>query len=121
MHLEVDSDTIAPESLIVDMLPAGFELENQNLEHAVKLTDFRIDGKTLQELQGYAKVMHQEYRDDRYVAALDVRWDRGHLFYLMRAVTPGDYRVPPPYVEDMYRAQRRGVGVTTDSVKVLPR
>ena len=121
VHLEVDSDTIAPESLIVDMLPAGFELENQNLEHAVKLTDFRIDGKTLQELQGYAKVMHQEYRDDRYVAALDVRWDRGHLFYLMRAVTPGDYRVPPPYVEDMYRAQRRGVGVTTDSVKVLPR
>ncbi|HVL02436.1 MAG TPA: alpha-2-macroglobulin family protein, partial [Dongiaceae bacterium] len=121
VHLEVDSDVIAPESLVVDMLPAGFELENQNLEHAVKLTDFRIEGKTVQELQGYAKVMHQEYRDDRYVAALDVRWDRGHLFYLMRAVTPGEYLVPPPYVEDMYRAERRGVGATIDKVKVLPR
>lgn len=121
VHLEVASDRPAPDSLVVDLIPAGFELENQNLEHAVKLDDFRIDGKTIPQLQGYAKVAHQEYRDDRYVAAVDLRWDRGHLFYLMRAVTPGTYRVPPPTVEDMYRPERHAVGKTIDSIKVVPR
>jgi uncharacterized protein YfaS (alpha-2-macroglobulin family) len=32
------------------------------------------------------------------------------VFYLVRAVTPGTYRVPPPLVEDMYRPDLRGVG-----------
>ncbi len=32
------------------------------------------------------------------------------MFYLVRAVTPGTYSVPPPLVEDMYRPQLRGVG-----------
>lgn len=121
VHLEVVSDTAAPDSLVIDLIPAGFELENQNLQHAVKLDDFRIDGKTIKQLQDEVKVLHQEYRDDRYVAAMDLRRARGHLFYLMRAVTPGSYRVPPPMVEDMYRAARRAVGETISSVKVLPR
>ncbi|MGH8049448.1 MAG: hypothetical protein ACREPB_02185, partial [Arenimonas sp.] len=33
------------------------------------------------------------------------------LFYIVRAVTPGTYTVPPPQVEDMYRPSIRGVGV----------
>ena len=121
VHLEVASENPAPQSLVVDLIPAGFELENQDLKHAVKLDNVRIDGKTPDQLQGDVNVVHQEYRDDRYVAAVDLRWDRAHLFYLMRAVTPGEYRVPPPMVEDMYRAQRRAVGDTIDSVKVVPR
>lgn len=123
VHLEVQSKVLAPDSLVIDFIPAGFELENQNLEHAVKLDEFRIEGKTVQELQQYTQVRHQEYRDDRYVAALDLRYarERANLFYLMRAVTPGDYKVPPPYVEDMYRAQRRGVGQAGPDSRVLPR
>lgn len=121
VHLEVGSVDTAPDSLAIDFIPAGFELENQNLEHAVKLDDFRVDGKTVKDLQQYTKVMHQEYRDDRFVAALDMRYGQSHLFYLMRAVTPGDFVVPPPYVEDMYRAQRRGIGSAEPTSRVLPR
>lgn len=121
VHLEVDSRDSAPDSLVIDFIPAGFELENQNLQHAVKLDDFRIDGKTIEQLQQATKVLHQEYRDDRYVAALDMRWGRSHLFYLMRAVTPGDFVVPPPYVEDMYRAERRGIGSSEKITHIVPR
>jgi len=32
------------------------------------------------------------------------------VFYLVRAVSPGTFRVPPPQVEDMYRPEVRGVG-----------
>ena len=59
----------------------------------------------------YAEISHEEFREDRYVAA--VKLDAGstaHVFYLVRAVTPGVYTVPPPLVEDMYRPQLRGVG-----------
>lgn len=51
-----------------------------------------------------SEIKHQEYRDDRYVAAFDLK-ESGHtdLFYLARAVTPGTYTVPSAYVEDMYR------------------
>jgi uncharacterized protein YfaS (alpha-2-macroglobulin family) len=33
-----------------------------------------------------------------------------HVFYLVRAVTPGTYVVPAPLVEDMYRPAIRGIG-----------
>ena len=59
---------------------------------------------------------HEEYRDDRFVAALKL--DRGRtarVFYLVRAVSPGTYTAPPPLVEDMYRPQLRGVGVASPS------
>ncbi len=32
------------------------------------------------------------------------------LFYLVRAVSPGRYVVPPPSAEDMYRPQISGIG-----------
>lgn len=118
-HLELTAKERTPDALVVDLLPAGFELENQNLEHAIKLDEFRIDGKTYQELTGRTRIKHQEYRDDRYVAALDLdKYSSASLFYLIRAVTPGTYQVPPPLVEDMYRPEKRGIGETFDNVTV---
>ncbi len=113
-HLTVKSDDRHQDALVVDLLPAGLELENQNLAHAVKLEDFKIDGKDLAKLQGDTRIQHQEYRDDRFVAAIDLgyRGRRAHLFYLARAVTPGKYSVPPPLVEDMYRPEIRAIGET---------
>jgi len=121
VHLSVKSDVRAQDSLVIDLIPAGFELENQNLKHATKLSQFEVDGKTLETLLSNSKIQHQEYRDDRYVAAVELWGAPYHLFYMMRAVTPGEYRIPPPYVEDMYRAERRGLGDSPERVKVLPR
>ena len=59
-------------------------------------------------------MVHEEYRDDRYVAALKLdAGSKARVFYLVRAVTPGTYTVPPSLVEDMYRPQLRGVGKST--------
>jgi uncharacterized protein YfaS (alpha-2-macroglobulin family) len=45
------------------------------------------------------------------VAALDLdKGKQAHVFYLVRAVTPGTYTVPPPMVQDMYRPEVRGIG-----------
>jgi uncharacterized protein YfaS (alpha-2-macroglobulin family) len=70
-----------------------------------------IDGIDLDQHAAAAETVHEEYRDDRYAAALNLRrGDKSRVFYLVRAVTPGSYTVPPPLVEDMYRPAVRGIG-----------
>jgi uncharacterized protein YfaS (alpha-2-macroglobulin family)/uncharacterized protein YecT (DUF1311 family) len=91
-------------ALVVDFLPAGFEIEANarfpELEKKLKIaannlspTDFRAE------------------RDDRFVAAVNLGQDEYgtdngagfRLFYVVRAVTPGAYVHPAPFVEDMYK------------------
>ena len=55
--------------------------------------------------------MHTEYRDDRFVAAIDREPGQSAFFslaYVVRAVAPGLYVYPPATAEDMYRADRFG-------------
>ncbi|MCR6700128.1 MAG: alpha-2-macroglobulin family protein [Dokdonella sp.] len=99
------------DALLVDLLPGGLEIENFNLTDAKQWADIVVDGITLSDRGSAAEVRHEEFRDDRYVAALSL--DEGQtaqIFYLVRAVSPGTFLVPPPLVEDMYRPQIRGVG-----------
>jgi uncharacterized protein YfaS (alpha-2-macroglobulin family) len=59
------------------------------------------------------ETLHAEFRDDRFVAALDIDQDGKRKFtlaYLVRAVTPGVYRQPAVYVEDMYKPWQLGRG-----------
>ena len=113
--LRITADTEVPDALLTDLLPAGLEIENFNLSDAKQWADVVVDGIILTERGEAAEVKHEEFRDDRYVAAL--RLGRGgsgaKVFYLVRAVTPGTYTVPPPLVEDMYRPDIRGVGTST--------
>jgi uncharacterized protein YfaS (alpha-2-macroglobulin family) len=109
--LSVTADVTMPDALLTDLLPAGLEIENFNLGDAKQWAGVVIDGVGLDERGGAADLRHEEFRDDRYVAALKLDPGRtSRLFYLVRAVSPGTYTVPPPMVEDMYRPEIRGVG-----------
>ena len=100
-----------PDALLTDLLPAGLEIENLNLGDAKQWADVVVDGLRINERGEAATLRHEEFRDDRYVAALKLsRGSTAKVFYLVRAVTPGTYTVPPPLVEDMYRPDLRGVG-----------
>ncbi len=115
VHLEVAARQRVPDALVVDLLPAGLELENQNLaQSAASLEDASESVKSFRESMENAGIKHQEYRGDRYVAALDINGSTRptHLLYLARAVTPGIYRVPPPQVESMYRPNWQALGET---------
>lgn len=119
-RITVTADDYTPDALVVDLLPAGLELENQNLANAsVDLSKVAIDGAQLSEWQSKADVAHVEYRDDRFVVALAIdKYGSKDLFYLARAVTPGNYRVPPPYIEDMYRPYHQAQGVTVETLRI---
>ena len=114
VHLAVTAKERVPDALVVDLLPAGLELENQNLgQSAASLENASSQVKQWRESMQNASIQHQEYRDDRYVAALNLDGNgTSHLLYLARAVTPGTYRVPPPQVESMYRPDWQAVGET---------
>src|SRR5690606_21025305 len=111
VSVAITSDVSMRDALLTDLLPAGLEIENFNLGDAKQWADVVVSGVTISERSEAADVRHEEFRDDRYVAALDLRAGRtARVFYLVRAVTPGTYAVPPPLVEDMYRPDIRGVG-----------
>jgi alpha-2-macroglobulin len=111
VRLNVASEQTVPDALLVEMLPAGFELENPALGNSIKLEELKIEGKPAWQSDWNDYLKHQEYRDDRYTAALDLsEGGNQQLVYLMRAVTPGRYQVPPTQVEDMYRPELRAVG-----------
>lgn len=123
VHLAVRAKQRVPDALVVDLLPAGLELENQNLaQSAASLDDAGSNVKEWRRSMQNARIKHQEYRGDRYVAAVDVQeYGTTHLLYLARAVTPGHYRVPPPQVESMYRPSWQALGSAPSSLVVRGR
>ncbi len=90
--------------MVVDMLPAGFEIEAMvNSEDTARGGPYRWLGSITA-----GKV--REARDDRFVAAIDVMRRQNiagsgsfSFAYIVRAVTPGRFTVPGAIVEDMYR------------------
>jgi uncharacterized protein YfaS (alpha-2-macroglobulin family) len=62
--LKVTSDEAHGRVLLVDRLPAGFEIENPRIVDSG-------DVKTLDWLKSSIKAEHSEFRDDRFVAAFD--------------------------------------------------
>lgn len=120
VQVELTAQERHPDMLLVDLLPAGLELENQNLASSKKLDELSLQGKPLSEWQN-AKIVHEEFRDDRYVAAVDLNHYRtNRLYYLVRAVTPGHYQVPAPLLEDMYNPSIRAIGKTPDILNIEP-
>jgi uncharacterized protein YfaS (alpha-2-macroglobulin family) len=90
--------------ILEDRLPAGLEIDNPDL----------FDGGSADDLQWVkAEVAptHTEARDDRFVAAFERSGSDKATFaiaYVVRAVSPGQYVLPPATIEDMYRPARFG-------------
>ncbi len=122
VELNVVATANRPHGLVVDLLPAGFELENQNLNDAYSISDLSIEGVRLTDLSAGVEVNHQEYRDDRFVAAVSLYGDQPvRLFYLARAVAAGEFRIPPTFAEDMYQPEVRHQGDAAGQLTVTPR
>nr|WP_320190159.1 alpha-2-macroglobulin [uncultured Desulfobacter sp.] len=102
-----------PHALVVDMLPAGFELEDPNVSGSFLINDIKVDDKTISQWHKNYNTTHTEYRDDRFITALNLRYSETcRIFYAVRVVSPGVFKLPPPLVEDMYRPYIRSVGRT---------
>ncbi len=87
--------------IVNDPLPAGLEIDNPNLIRGG-------DIGALDWLELNSDARHTEFRQDRFLAAVDWRSDEAfRLGYIVRAISPGNYHHPAASVEDMYRPQYR--------------
>src|SRR3546814_5052595 len=83
--VSVTTDRAMPDALLTDLLPAGMEVENFNLGDGKQWADAVVDGIEITDRARAADVLHEEYRDDRYVAALKLGAGRtARVFYLVR-------------------------------------
>ncbi len=119
VRLRVQARQRINDGLIVDRIPAGFEVENLNLSQGPQGGEFSVEGTNIAEANADPRIVHTEYRDDRFVAAARLSGQKLELFYLVRAVTPGRYVVPAPFAEDMYRPELRGIGKAEPDVTVV--
>ncbi|HVP85774.1 MAG TPA: alpha-2-macroglobulin [Rhizomicrobium sp.] len=90
---------------VIDMLPAGFEIE---------MPLAGDDAKPYPFLGSLTNTTMRDARDDRFVAAFNIGWPVEYNFrekvdhpdfrvaYIARAITPGRFVLPAAVVEDMY-------------------
>ncbi|PKP85135.1 MAG: PAN domain-containing protein [Alphaproteobacteria bacterium HGW-Alphaproteobacteria-2] len=99
-------ETLEGRLIVIDPLPAGFEIDNPNLLSGGDVAGLAWLGETVEAL-------HAEFRAERFAAAVDLRGDRPfRLAYRLRAVSPGTFHHPAASVEDMYRPAIRAVTAT---------
>jgi hypothetical protein len=88
--------------VIVNLLPSGLEVENPRLQSTEQLpwvTDANLQPRFM------------DLRDDRILLFADLPADSWQTFYtLVRAVAPGQFRLPPVQAEAMYNPAIRGTG-----------
>lgn len=102
-------------AIVEDLLPPGFEIEA-----VVRPEDAGRSG-IYAWLGNIEEPRVAEVRDDRFVAALDLRNRRAQrLAYIVRAVTPGEYTLPGAVAEDMYRTDTFARS-STGRVVIAPR
>lgn len=94
---------------LVDLLPAGFEIENGRLR--AEAFDF---------MQGeFNKWDHSDYRDDRAIFYLNLAKGKSKKYtYLVRSVSQGQYLHPPVSAEAMYDPGIR-CRSASDTIQVL--
>jgi hypothetical protein len=88
--------------VVVNLLPSGLEVENPRLQSTEQLpwvTDANLQPRFM------------DLRDDRILLFADLPADSWQTFYtLVRAVAPGQFRLPPVQAEAMYNPAIRGTG-----------
>ena len=92
--------------MVRDPLPAGFEIDNPNLISSASLSN-------LDWLDSETSVAHSEFRQDSFLTSVEGQYDKPfRLAYIVRAVSPGQFRHPAASVEDMYLPDWRAHGTT---------
>jgi alpha-2-macroglobulin len=119
VELTVKSDQALEHVVIDDLLPAGLEIENPRLENQASARPVRPSRKSDDD-QPQLSVTRLDMRDDRLILVADISGGHtGTYIYTARAVTVGQFIVPPAQAQCMYDM---GISSISDTgmLRVLP-
>jgi alpha-2-macroglobulin len=102
-------------TMLVQLLPAGFEIETADIGAGVDIGAAEAIGVL-------TKMTHRELRDDRFVGQFDLAPQARsfRVAFVMRAITPGEFILPGVRIEDMYepavhaRTEARSISISND-------
>ncbi len=99
VDIELQCNANVENVVLVDLLPAGFEIENPRIDTTAMAAS---------QLPGAEDPAHLDIRDDRVIAAFSYLRKGSHRFYyVVRAITPGTYQRPGAGAECMYEPRIR--------------
>ena len=80
---------------ITDILPAGFEIENDRLRAT----------NSMPWIQNQSEAQHEDIRDDRILLYTDATAKEKYFYYTVRAVTTGTFKMGPIMADAMYNEE----------------
>ncbi len=114
--IEVTSDADCENVVLTDVLPGGFDIEDDRLATRGYNCVTEPEGRNGESL--HFNVRRLERRADRCLAIGDVTKGYGMLKYKIRAVTPGVYAIPDISMDAMYNPELKGLATTTQTFEV---
>lgn len=93
--LESAVSTFVENVVVTDILPAGFEIENDRLRATSSLTW----------ITNQSKPQHEDIRDDRINIYTDASPTTKYFYYTVRAVSPGTFKMGPVMADAMYNEE----------------
>jgi uncharacterized protein YfaS (alpha-2-macroglobulin family) len=100
VQLTITADADVENVVLVDLLPAGFEIQNPRLDPSAA---------NPQSNSGAISPAYMDVRDDRLILMFDQIQEGTHTYqYAVKTVTPGTYDYPPIQAECMYDASVYG-------------
>jgi len=103
VRITIEAPTQRLENVVInDMLPAGFEIENPRLKNSPRFSwvprqDWQFD--------------HMDIRDDRLLMFMTLpRQSERKIYYVVRAIAAGEFKVPSVAAECMYNPVISGAG-----------
>ncbi|MFI5172853.1 MAG: hypothetical protein ACHQFW_10705, partial [Chitinophagales bacterium] len=93
--LESSSGAYVENVVITDILPAGFEIENDRLRATASLTW----------IKDQTSPQHEDIRDDRINIYTYASSTLKNYYYTVRAVSPGTYKMGPVMADAMYNEE----------------
>lgn len=106
LTVQSTDNSVVENVVITDMLPAGFEIENPRLSETADMPWIKNN----------ANPQHFDIRDDRINLFTEINGRSQEFYYLVRAVSPGTFRVGPASADAMYNGEYHsynGAGLIT--------
>lgn len=121
VKLQVTANEDVERSLLVDLLPGGWVLDQRNIVNVPELSNLILEGtdKSIGQLLKSTTFVAEQFDLDRYWCVLNLHKKVPvSVFYLARVAYAGQFKQPPSVVTDLDYPERLGISTALDQINI---